>query len=39
LALDYDQRHAFAGQLDGVRVPELVRRDAPPDTGRDRRPA
>ena len=26
LALDDDQRHAFAGELDGVRVPELVRR-------------
>src|SRR5215218_11291946 len=30
LALDDDQRHAFAGHLDGVRVAELVRRKAPP---------
>ena len=29
----------FASHLDGVRVPQLVRREAPPDTGRDRRPA
>ena len=28
LALDNDQRNAFAGQLDGVSVPELVRRSA-----------
>jgi hypothetical protein len=27
LALDDDQRHAFASELDGVRVPELVRRE------------
>jgi hypothetical protein len=26
LALDNVQRHAFARELDGVRVPELVRR-------------
>jgi hypothetical protein len=32
-------RHAFARQLDGVGVPELVRRKAPPDTGDDGRPA
>ena len=36
LALDDDQRHALARQLDGVRVAQLVRRKAPPDTGRDR---
>jgi hypothetical protein len=30
LALDHDQRHALASELDGVRVPRLVRRDAPP---------
>jgi hypothetical protein len=30
LALDDDQRHAFAGHLDGVRVAQLVRREAPP---------
>src|SRR3954452_14535896 len=29
LALDDDQRHAFAGHLDGMRVPQLVRREAP----------
>jgi hypothetical protein len=28
LALDDDQRHAFTSQLDGVRVPELLRREA-----------
>jgi hypothetical protein len=37
--LDHDQRHAFASHLDGVRVPELMRREAPPDTSRDRCPA
>jgi hypothetical protein len=31
LALDDDQRHAFAGELDGVSVPELVRREPSPD--------
>jgi hypothetical protein len=39
LALDDDQRHAFAGQLDGVRVSELVRLEVPPDTGREGGPA
>jgi hypothetical protein len=39
LTLDDDQRHAFAGELDGVRVPELVRRDPPTDAGRDGGPA
>ena len=39
LALDDDQRHAFASELDGVRVPELVRREAPTDAGRDGGPA
>ena len=29
LALDNDQRNAFAGHLDGVGVPELVRGEAP----------
>ena len=29
LALDNDQRNAFAGHLDGV-VPELMRREASP---------
>jgi hypothetical protein len=39
LALDHDQRHAFARRFDRVRVSELVRREAPPDTGVDGRPA
>src|SRR4051812_20352266 len=33
LALDDDQRHAFAGHFDGVRVAELVRREAPTHPG------
>jgi hypothetical protein len=33
------QRHAFASHLDGVGVPELVRREASADTCRDSRPA
>jgi hypothetical protein len=33
LALDDDQWHALAGHLDGVRVTELVWREAPPDAG------
>src|SRR5262245_59517344 len=33
LALDDDQRHAFAGHLDGMRVAELVRREAPTHPG------
>ncbi|HYY22070.1 MAG TPA: hypothetical protein VE780_09355 [Thermoleophilaceae bacterium] len=33
LALDHVQRHALAGQLDGVGVSELVRREAPADAG------
>jgi hypothetical protein len=36
LALDDLQRHAFARQLDGVRVAELVRREAAANAGRDR---
>src|SRR5215207_462562 len=39
LALDDDQRHAFASQLDGVRVPELVRREASADASLDGGPA
>jgi hypothetical protein len=39
LALDDDQRHAFASELDGMRVPELVRREAPTDAGREGGPA
>jgi hypothetical protein len=33
LALDDDQRHAFVGDLDCVRVAELVRSEAPADSG------
>ena len=33
LALDDDQRDAFARHLDGVGVAELVRREAPADAG------
>jgi hypothetical protein len=32
LALVYVQRHAFAGELDGVGVAQLVRCEAAPDT-------
>jgi hypothetical protein len=32
LALDHVQRHALAGELDGVGVAQLVRRKAAPDT-------
>jgi hypothetical protein len=39
LALDDDQRHAFTSQLDGVRVAQLVRREAPPNASRDGGPA
>ena len=34
LALDDDQRHALAGHLDGVRVAQLVRREATPHSRR-----
>jgi hypothetical protein len=34
LALEDDQRHAFAGHLDGVGVAELVWREAAPHAGR-----
>src|SRR5579871_2070533 len=37
LALDHVQRHAFAGELDGVGVAQLVRREAPPDAGYTKR--
>src|ERR671915_282720 len=37
--LDDDQRHAFARQLDGVRVRELVRREASAHSGCDGGPA
>ena len=33
LALDDDQRHALAGHLDGMRVTELMRREALAHTG------
>jgi hypothetical protein len=39
LALDDDQRHALAYELDGVGVPELVGREAPPDARLDGGPA
>ena len=32
LALDHVERHALAGELDGMGVAQLVRREAPPDT-------
>src|SRR5215210_2314963 len=32
LALDDVERHAFAGELDGVGMAQLMRREAPPDT-------
>ena len=35
LALDDDQRHALTRELDGMGVAQLVRREAPPDTGVD----
>jgi hypothetical protein len=33
MAFDDDQRHALSGHLDGVRVAELVRREASPYAG------
>jgi len=39
LALDDDQRHAFARKLDGMGVPELVGGEAPPDPRVDGGPA
>jgi hypothetical protein len=35
LALDAVERHVFAGHLDGVCTPELVRREAPMHTRAD----
>ena len=39
LALDHVQRHALAGELDGVGVAPLMRRKAPPDTRLHSEPA
>jgi len=39
LALDDDEGDAFAGHLDGVGVPELVRREASPHAGSGGSPA
>jgi hypothetical protein len=39
LALDDVQRHALAGELERMRVPELVRRKAAPDPGASGKPA
>jgi hypothetical protein len=39
LTLDDDQRYAFASQLDGVGMPQLVRREASADASRDGGPA
>jgi hypothetical protein len=36
LALDHPQRHPFPGELDGVRMTELVRREPAPHPGRRR---
>ena len=33
LALDDVERHAFAGEFDGVGVAQVMRRKAPPHTG------
>jgi hypothetical protein len=39
LALDDDQRDAFAREVDGMGVPELVGREAPPEPGVNGGPA
>ena len=39
LALDDVERHALASELDGVRVAQLVRREAAPDPGVGGEPA
>jgi hypothetical protein len=39
LALDHDERDAFVGHLDGVGVPELVRREAAAHAGPGSSPA
>jgi len=33
LSLDHDERHAFVGHLDRVRVPQLVRSEPATNTG------
>ena len=38
-ALDDVERHAFAGHLDGVRVPQLMRGEAPAHAGLGGQPA
>ena len=35
LALDDVDRHPFAGELDGMRVPQLMGREPAPDAGVD----
>ena len=39
LALDDVQRHALSGELKGMRVAQLVRRQAPPHAGASGEPA
>ena len=39
LALNDVQRHALTGELERVRVTQLVRREAPPDAGARGEPA
>jgi hypothetical protein len=39
LALDYVQRDALAGEFDGVRVTQLVRREPTPRAGVDGKPS
>jgi hypothetical protein len=39
LALDHVERHALVGELDGVGVAQLVRREAATDTRFGREPA
>ena len=38
LALDHRQRDPFVQQLDSMSMPQLMRREAPPDSGLDRCP-
>jgi hypothetical protein len=39
LALDDVERDALAGELERMRVAQLMRREAAPDPGADREPA